>query len=189
MAGNAASASTTPTREIAPDVFCLGPWGRTQTVVYFVRSGSSWVLIDTGWAADAARIEQAAAALTSDVRRPSAILLTHCHPDHAGAARELALAWDCPVYLHPQEAPIANGDFPAMTTLAGPLDRWLVLPLLRAMGRTRRAAILAWSALGDVVRTLDLEGDVPELPGWRCPPRGGHTLPATCRSSVPTIAS
>jgi hypothetical protein len=28
-------------REVAPDVFCLGPWGRTQTVVYFVRSGSS----------------------------------------------------------------------------------------------------------------------------------------------------
>jgi len=36
-------------REIAPDVFCLGPWGRTQTDVYFVRSGSSWVLIDAGW--------------------------------------------------------------------------------------------------------------------------------------------
>jgi hypothetical protein len=35
-------------REIATDVFCLGPWGSTQTVVYFVRSGSSWVLIDGG---------------------------------------------------------------------------------------------------------------------------------------------
>lgn len=35
-------------REIAPDVFCLGPWGRTQTAVYFVRSGASWVLIDAG---------------------------------------------------------------------------------------------------------------------------------------------
>jgi hypothetical protein len=41
-------------REIAPDVFCLGPWGRTQTTVYFVRSGTSWVLIDAGWANDRA---------------------------------------------------------------------------------------------------------------------------------------
>jgi len=39
--------------EIAPDVYCLGPRGRTQTDVYFVRSGSSWALIDTGWAKDA----------------------------------------------------------------------------------------------------------------------------------------
>jgi hypothetical protein len=38
--------------EIAPEVYCLGPWGRTQTNVYFVCSGSSWVLIDAGWASD-----------------------------------------------------------------------------------------------------------------------------------------
>ena len=70
-------------REIAPDVFCLGPWGRTQTVVYFVRSGSSWVLIDAGWANDASRIERAAGSLFGGVSRPAAILLTHCHPDLA----------------------------------------------------------------------------------------------------------
>jgi len=161
--------------EIAADVFCLGPWGRTQTVVYFVRSGSSWVLIDAGWAADASRIEDAASSLIGSARRPSAILVTHCHPDHAGAARELALAWKCPVYLHPREVPIARGDFAAMAALAGPLDRWVVLPLLRSMGRARREAVLARSALGDVVRALDPEGDVPGLPGWRCIPTPGHT--------------
>ncbi|WP_432824460.1 MBL fold metallo-hydrolase [Dactylosporangium sp. CA-092794] len=161
--------------EIAADVFCLGPWGRTQTVVYFVRSGSSWVLVDTGWASDAARIKDAAASLTGCAERPSAILLTHCHPDHAGAARELALAWQCPAYLHPREVPIARGDFAAMTALAGPLDRWVVLPLLRAMSRARREAVLARSTLGDVVRALDPEGEVPGLPGWRCVPTPGHT--------------
>jgi len=44
--------------EIAPDVYCLGPWGRTQTNVDFVCSGASWVLIDAGWASDGPRIER-----------------------------------------------------------------------------------------------------------------------------------
>lgn len=163
------------TREIAPGVFCLGPWGRTQTVVYLIHSGSSWVLIDAGWASDAARIERAAASLMGTDQHPSAILLTHCHPDHAGAARELARTWACQVHLHPEEMPIATGDFAAMTALAGPLDRWIVLPLLRAMGRKRREAVLARSSLGDAVRAFDPDGDVPGLPGWRCLPTPGHT--------------
>ena len=50
-------------REIAPDVYCLGPRGRTQTDIYFVRSGSSWVLIDAGWAKDGPSIKQAAESL------------------------------------------------------------------------------------------------------------------------------
>lgn len=116
-------------REIAPDVFCLGPWGRTQTAVYFVRSGTSWVLIDAGWARDASRIERAAGALFGADARPAAILLTHCHPDHAGSAQPLARAWKCAVYMHPDELPIATSDFSAMVASAGP-HLWprLVLP-------------------------------------------------------------
>ncbi len=44
-------------REIAPDVYCLGPQGCTQTDVYFVRSGSSWALVDIGWAKDGPSIK------------------------------------------------------------------------------------------------------------------------------------
>jgi len=47
-------------REIAPDVYCLGPHGRTQTNVYFIRSGSLWALIDAGWAKDGPHIKKAA---------------------------------------------------------------------------------------------------------------------------------
>jgi len=115
-------------REIAPDVFCLGSWGRTQTNVYFVCSGSSWVLIDAGWAADASRIKRAAASLFGADSRPAAILLTHDHPDHEGSALRLARTWGCAVYLHPDELPIATRDFAAMVASAMPLDRWIVLP-------------------------------------------------------------
>jgi glyoxylase-like metal-dependent hydrolase (beta-lactamase superfamily II) len=162
-------------REIAPDVFCLGPSGRTQTNVYFVRSGSSWVLIDAGWATDASRIEWAAASLFGAGSRPAAILLTHDHPDHEGAALRLARTWDCAVYLHPKELPIATRDFAAIVASAMPLDRWIVLPLMRAMGRRRREAIFARSSLGEVARTFEPDSAVPGLPGWQCIPTPGHT--------------
>ncbi|HEX5331201.1 MAG TPA: MBL fold metallo-hydrolase [Cellulomonas sp.] len=162
-------------QEIAPDVHCLGPWGRVQTDVYFVRSGSSWVLIDAGWAQDGPRIERAAASLLGPDVRPSAILLTHCHPDHAGAALRLARVWDCAVWIHPAELPFATGDFAGMRAYAGPLDRLVVLPLMRAMGRRRREAVLARSNLGEVARMFEPGAEIPGLGGWKCIPTPGHT--------------
>jgi glyoxylase-like metal-dependent hydrolase (beta-lactamase superfamily II) len=55
--------------QVAPDVYCLGPWGRIQTNAYLVRSGGSLVLIDAGWANDASRIDQAARTALLDLRR------------------------------------------------------------------------------------------------------------------------
>ena len=162
-------------REIAPDVYCLGPRGRTQTNVYFVRSGSSWALVDGGWAKDGPSIKRAAESVFGADTPPVSILLTHVHPDHAGAALELAQIWECPVYMHPDELPIANGDFAAMTKYAGPLDHWVVLPLMRAMGPRRREAILARSSLRDVSRPLEPGAGAPGLPGWECIPTPGHT--------------
>ena len=88
-------------REIAPDVYCLGPRGRTQTDVYFVRSGSSWALVYAGWAKDGPSIKRAAESVFGADTPPVSILLTHVHPDHAGSALELARIWECPVYMHP----------------------------------------------------------------------------------------
>jgi len=162
-------------REIAPDVYCLGPQGRTQTNVYFVRSGSSWALIDAGWAKDGPSIKQAAETVLGADTRPTSILLTHFHPDHAGSALQLARIWECPVYVHPDELPLANGDFAAIAKYAGPLDHWIVVPLMRAMGRRRREAMLARSSLRDVSRPFEPNAEVPDLPGWECIPTPGHT--------------
>ena len=168
--------------EIAPDLFALGPSGLTQTNVYFVRSGSSWVVIDAGWAKDASRIERAACSLFGADSRPSAILLTHCHPDHAGSALSLARAWGCAVHMHPDELPIATADFAAMVASAGPLDRYVILPLMRAMGRRRREAVLARSSLGDAASTFEAGAGVPGLAGsrscTRVAPRGRAAVTA-----------
>jgi glyoxylase-like metal-dependent hydrolase (beta-lactamase superfamily II) len=164
-------------KEIAPEVFCLGPSGRTQTNVFFVRDAGSWTLVDTGWAADADRIERAGQALCGPDTHPARIVLTHCHPDHSGAAAQLASAWGCPVYVHPLELPIGSGDLAAMSAAAGPLDRWVILPLMRAMGARRRAAVQSRGSLEEAGRPLDPApgASLPGMPSWECVPTPGHT--------------
>lgn len=162
-------------QEIAPGVFCVGLEGRTQTNAYLVRSGSSWTLIDAGWRKDEAALRQAACATLGISAPPAAILLTHIHPDHSGSALPLARAWGAPVYVHPAELPIATGDFEAIRAGSGPLDTWVILPILRLMGRRRREALLARSSLRGLVRSFEPGGPVPGLPGWQCLHTPGHT--------------
>jgi glyoxylase-like metal-dependent hydrolase (beta-lactamase superfamily II) len=131
--------------------------------------------VDAGWAGDAAAIEHAAAALFGSARPPGAIVLTHVHPDHAGAAKALATRWGCPVLVPPEELAIARGSFEAMRTGAGPLDRWLIVPMLRAVGRRRREALIARSSLADVARAGEPAELVGRLPGWQAIPTPGHT--------------
>jgi len=90
------ASTTTAAREIAPDVYCLGPRGRTQADVYFVRSGSAWTLIDAGWAKDGS-VDQAGGGVP--IRGRHASILDPADPrspDHAGSALELARIWECP---------------------------------------------------------------------------------------------
>jgi glyoxylase-like metal-dependent hydrolase (beta-lactamase superfamily II) len=95
-------------REIAPGVHCMEVGKRiTRSNVYFVRSGSSWILIDAASANCSRLIWKTAESLFGANSSPASILLTHTHPDHAGSALELARTWDCPVYVHPDELPLA----------------------------------------------------------------------------------
>ncbi len=149
--------------------------------VYFVRSGPSWALIDTAWAGCAQPIKRAAETLFGANTRPAAILLTHSHPDHAGAAPELARIWDVPVYVHPDELPLATGDMSAYETYvetypAGPLDRWVIRPVMRLLPARAREAMRAQSeAFAHVARAFDPETGVPGLPDWERIPTPGHS--------------
>jgi deazaflavin-dependent oxidoreductase (nitroreductase family) len=162
---------------IATGVWCLEMGqGFRESNVYFVRSGSAWVLIDTSWANRARSIKEAAESLFGAGTRPEAILLTHIHADHSGSAPELARTWGCPVYAHPDELPLAApGDLSTVERYANPLDRWVILPLLRLMPRRRVESMLSDARLEDVMRALDPDGAVPGLPEWECIATPGHT--------------
>jgi glyoxylase-like metal-dependent hydrolase (beta-lactamase superfamily II) len=62
-----------------------------------------------------------------------------------------------------------------MVATAMPLDRWVVLPLMRALGRRRREAVFARSSLGEIACSFEPDAGVPGLPGWECIPTPGHT--------------
>ena len=164
-------------REMAPGVYGMEVGkGISRSNVYFVRSGSSWVLIDAASAQCGHFIRKTAESLFGANTPPAAILLTHDHPDHAGSARELVSMWNCPVFVHPDELPLtAIEDLSTVRRYANPLDRWLILPLLRVMPRRRVEAMFAQSSLKSVVQAFDPRAAVPGLPDWECIPTPGHT--------------
>jgi glyoxylase-like metal-dependent hydrolase (beta-lactamase superfamily II) len=164
-------------RESAPGVYCLEVGkGIMRSNVYFVWSGSSWVLIDAASANCGRLIQKTAESLFGANTRPASILLTHDHPDHAGSALELARMWDCPVYLHPDELPLAvDADLSTIKKYANPLDRWLILPLLRVMPRRWVKSMLSKSSLKDVARAFEPGAAIPGLLDWECIPTPGHT--------------
>lgn len=161
--------------EIAPGVHWYSA-GVVAGNIYFVQSASSWVLIDTATTGQGGRIRHAAEALFGAGARPAAILLTHVHPDHSGSALELARAWDCPVYLHPDEMDLAiSRTLVTVARYANPLDRWMILPLLRLFPRRRIEAMLEKESLRGVVWTFEPGTAPPGLPDWTSISTPGHS--------------
>ncbi len=180
--GRASRRASQP-KEIAAGVYCMETGkGIMRSNVYFVRSGSSWALIDTASANCGRVIQKAAESLFGANTPPAALLLTHTHPDHAGSALELARMWGCPVYVHPDELPLAGADeadldsyLSTVKEYANPLDRWVILPLLRVMPPRARESMLSKTSLKEVARAFDASAGVPGLPDWECIPTPGHT--------------
>jgi NADPH:quinone reductase-like Zn-dependent oxidoreductase len=137
--------------------------------VYFVRSGPGWVLVDAGWPKADDAIAAAADSLFGPGSPPAAVVLTHIHPDHAGAASALARRWNVPVFIHPDELPQAPGKL--LDEYASPLDRRVLRPLLKVLPQ----GTMPVTDLTAVVRPFDPAAGVPGLPDWTCVPTPGHT--------------
>lgn len=77
--------------------------------IYLIDSDRPY-LVDTGCGADTPHvIEQISDYLRG--RPLQAILLTHCHADHAGGAAEVSKAFKCPVFLGARDIPaFESGD-------------------------------------------------------------------------------
>ncbi len=75
-----------------------------QSNVFLVRSGTSQMLVDTGGPQTLKRLRKLLAARGVGRGDLSAIVITHAHPDHAGAARDLRDEFGAPVLVHGAEA-------------------------------------------------------------------------------------
>lgn len=126
-----------------------------------------WVLVDAGLPGSAAAIAAAAAERFGPEARPAAVVLTHGHFDHVGAARTLAERWNAPIYVHEREIPYVTG-------------QQAYLPPEPAVGGGATALLSPLYPrgpfhLGERVRTLSQDGSVPAMGGWRWVPTPGHS--------------
>lgn len=157
--------------EVAPDVFC----GRgTDVNWYLLREGDDVTLIDGGYPGDVDRAEASVRAIGRDPADVRAVLLTHAHVDHMGAANHFHDRYGAAVYTDPVEVRHAHRDY---LEQARPVDvaknlwRPGVAPWLARVSRvgvTKQVRIPS-------ARPFPSEGPL-DLPGRPVPiPTHGHT--------------
>lgn len=129
-----------------------------------VPQRNSWVLVDTGLRISLGAILKAVTQRYGAHSRPSCIVLTHGHFDHAGSVEQLAELWEVPVYAHRLEKPYLTGksSYPPFDPTVGGV-----------MSQMARFFPRSPYNLGDRFRELDEEMD--ELPGWQILHTPGHT--------------
>jgi glyoxylase-like metal-dependent hydrolase (beta-lactamase superfamily II) len=158
-------------QQVADDVFRVR--GRIVNW-YLLRNGGDLTLVDAGYPGNAADVESSLRLLGHDPRDVQALLITHAHADHIGAAGFLHERFGVPAYCSAAEVPHAHREY---------LDQ--VTPL-QVLANAWRPGVLPWA-----LRAVRLGGSkataVPhaqpfpdvgplDLPGGPVPvPAPGHT--------------
>ncbi|MEU6290959.1 MBL fold metallo-hydrolase [Streptomyces sp. NPDC046988] len=76
-----------------------------------VKEGDVCTLIDTGYPGDRDAVLASLEAVGMEPRSVAAVLVTHAHNDHIGAAEHLRSEYGVPVLMHQEEVPHARRDF------------------------------------------------------------------------------
>jgi len=124
----------------------------------------TWVLLDCGLPHTSSRITEWAE--KHFYGPPEAIVLTHGHFDHVGAAEALLEQWKVPIYAHPFEREYLTGEkeYPKPNVAAGGGLMTLISPLLPRGPYNFGERLQLFSS-----------GSIPQLPGWRILHTPGHT--------------
>ena len=151
--------------EVTEDVFYYTD--QIANIIFIgLEQSKEWFLIDAGMPYGASEIIETAQKRFGMGSRPLAIMLTHGHFDHVGGLIELIDTWQVPVYAHPLEAPFLTGkqDYPKPdhTVEGGML--------------AKISAIYPHESLdiGDALKPLPENGEVPYLSEWRWIHTPGH---------------
>lgn len=95
-------ASAGKMKEIHPGLYQISTPGVNA---FLIDSGSKGLtLVDAASGHDATEIRAAVASLGRDIRDIRHILVTHCHPDHAGGLAKLKALTSARIYMHRRDA-------------------------------------------------------------------------------------
>lgn len=157
-------------RRVAEGVWCIE--GSYVNSYILQTALNRCVLVDCGLPGSHGRIRAGIRELRDGGCTPTAIILTHGHRDHVGAARELSEEYDVPIYAHFLELPYLDGrsQYPPADPTVGGFDGF-VSRFLTVQPR-RIGAHLQMLPGSD----LEVEGAIPEhLPEWRWVSTPGHS--------------
>ncbi len=162
---------------------------------YLLEDGDGLVLIDTGSPGSAPKLLDAVDQLG---RRPSdvhAVIVTHLHPDHAGALAAVLDATGAEAWMHPADAAevrIGNGFRPYVTSsgiLNWVLERLLIRP---SPGHVDPAPVSHEVDEGDEapggLRVLHAPGHTAGHIALLWPEHGGVLIAADACSNLPVLA-
>lgn len=144
-------------KQITPNLFQI-PIGAVNA---FLIEDNGLTLIDTGYPASADKIFAAikkGGKAPEDIKR---IILTHCHPDHAGSAAEIKKRLSIPVLAHSEDAKLVEKGIAGRTPmhLTPGLVNWVVFNLFikRVANSIEPVAVEEQLADGD---TLPIAGGI-----------------------------
>jgi glyoxylase-like metal-dependent hydrolase (beta-lactamase superfamily II) len=157
--------------EVADGVFfCRG----TEVNWYLIRDGAGVTLIDTGYPGDVDRVEESVRAIGRAPQDVQAVLLTHAHVDHMGAANRFSNTYGAKVYTDATEVRHAHREYLEQANaldVAKNLWRPGVWPWLR---RVMRVGVLNKVSIPSA-EPFPNDGAL-DLPGRPIPvPTRGHT--------------
>jgi glyoxylase-like metal-dependent hydrolase (beta-lactamase superfamily II) len=117
MYSDSALGETMSLKLIFPGVYAIN-LGSVNT--FLIADGKHFTLIDTGYVQSVPAILAAIHGLNVRPEMITNIVLTHCHPDHAGGVAEMQRLSDAMVWVHPFDAAVVRGLRPMVPVIPSP---------------------------------------------------------------------
>ena len=180
----------TNTKEILPGFhqIALG-----MVNAFLIESDDGLALIDTGYPGNGAKILEAVGSLGKAPKDLRHILVTHCHPDHAGSLAELVRQTGATVWMHPTDAEMVRSGrclrpvktAPGfMNAIIGRMIRWTASHEIEPAEVAREVTDGESIPVGGGLRAIHVPGHCAGQLAFLWPKHGGVLIAADVAANI-----